>query len=50
MQNIQKVHVGEDYTQYSYEEDGEVVEVEITGIAQRIIDTLGQALKKKSFE
>ncbi len=50
MKKIEKVHVGEDYTAYSFEnEEGEVVEVEITGIAQEIIDCLGEALLKKSF-
>lgn len=49
MRNIQKVHVGEDYTLYSYEEDGKVQEVEVTGIAQQLIDTLGEALQKDSF-
>ncbi len=49
MKNIQKVHVGEDYTRYSYRENGVTKEVEITGIAQEIINTLGMALKKQSF-
>jgi len=50
MKDIQKVHVGEDYTTYSYvDEDGETVEVEVTGVAQRIINTLGEALLKESF-
>ena len=50
MNNIQKVHIGEDYTKYSYEdEEGNYVEVEITGVAQQIIDTLGEALQKESF-
>jgi hypothetical protein len=51
MKNIKKVHVGEDYTTYSFEyENDELVEVEITGIAQEIINTLGKALLKKSFK
>lgn len=51
MKNIQLVHIGEDYTTYSFvNEEGEVVEVEVTGIAQQIINTLGLALHKKSFK
>lgn len=50
MNNIEKIHVGEDYTKYSYiDEDGVEQEVEITGISQEIINTLGKALLKKSF-
>jgi hypothetical protein len=50
MHNIEKVHTGEDYTKYSYEtEEGAIEEVEITGIAQELINTLGKALMKKSF-
>jgi len=49
IKNIQKVHVGEDYTAYTFEEDGEMVEVEVTGAAQKIIDALGVALHKQSF-
>jgi len=50
IKNIQKVHEGEDYTRYSVEDDDNgVYEVEITGIARDIIDTLGEALLKESF-
>ena len=50
MKNIQLVHVGEDYTKYEFEnEHGKIEEVEINGIAQDIINTLGKALYKKSF-
>lgn len=50
MKNIQKVHVGEDYTVYSFINNvGQKVEVEVTGVAQNIINTLGKALHKKSF-
>lgn len=51
MKNIQKVHVGEDYTKYSFEDEinETIEEVEITGIAQEIINTLGEALQKESF-
>ncbi len=50
MKNIQKIHVGEDYTKYTYEDDeGKTHEVEIQGIAQYLIDTLGEALLKESF-
>ena len=49
IKNIQLVHVGEDYTTYSFERDGEVEQVEIQGVAQDIINTLGKALYKTSF-
>lgn len=50
MKDIQKVHVGEDYTTYCYtDEEGVKQEVEVTGIAQQLIDTLGEALLKDSF-
>lgn len=50
MREIQMVHVGEDYTRYSYRNNkGEKIEVEITGIAQEMINTLGRALFKDSF-
>ena len=51
MRNIQKIHVGEDYTKYAYYEEDSInpIEVEITGIAQGIINTLGKSLKKRSF-
>lgn len=48
MKNIQWLHQGEDYTKYSYEDElGNKYEVEITGIAQQIINTLLRALFKK---
>ena len=50
MHDIQQIHKGEDYTTYSYKDEvGNMYEVEVTGIAQKIIDTLGKALYKKSF-
>lgn len=50
MKEIQLVHIGQDYSTYSYtNEEGKVVEVEVTGIAQELINTLGNALYKRSF-
>lgn len=50
IKKIEKIHVGEDYTTYSYEDEyGEVIEVNVTGIAQKLINTLGEALMKESF-
>lgn len=50
MRKIEKEHVGEDYTEYSFiNENGERKEIQITGIAQEIINALGKALKKDSF-
>ena len=48
--NIQLIHIGEDYSTYQITtEEGETYEVEITGIAQSIINSLGLALKETSF-
>jgi hypothetical protein len=54
MKQIELVRVGfkngQNFTAYSFiNDDDEVQEVEITGIAQEIINTLGRALYKKSF-
>ncbi len=51
MKDIQLVHIEEDYCRYSYlDEYGNKHEVEVTGTEQRLINTLGLALKKESFE
>jgi hypothetical protein len=50
IKKIEKIHTGEDYTIYSYlDEDSNEHEVEITGIAQEIINQLGESLCKQSF-
>lgn len=49
IKNIQKIHVGQDYTKYSFERNGKEEEVEVTGIAQEIINCLGESLLKESF-
>lgn len=50
IKNIKKIHIGEDYTTYSYvNEHGETEEVDIIGIAQDIINVLGEALLVESF-
>ena len=50
MHDIQLVHIGEDYTCYSYrDKHGKKHEVEVTGIAQEIINTLGKSVYKESF-
>jgi hypothetical protein len=53
--NIEKLHEGEDYCLYSYktsDEEGNESsnEVEITGVARYLIDALGNALLKESFQ
>lgn len=50
IKNIRLIHIGEDYSTYSFEnEEGKLEEVEITGFAQIIINTLGEQLLGNSF-
>lgn len=50
MKDIRKIHVGEDYTTYSYTDaEGVTQEVDVTGIAQQLIDTLGEDLMGDYF-
>jgi hypothetical protein len=53
--DIQKIHEGEDYCTYSFKtkrdgEDEKVGEMEVIGKGRFLIDALGNALLKESFQ